>query len=123
MTEAIGQAFTFGFLPPVFEPVFAAFKHQNGFVLLTLQDMGGKSFMATARLDAGFLDNHGHIVVKAGSMYRLAGGGADTTQQPVCLVFQGVDVVQCGSTGYRLTTVGGMSQLIEVVANAGKVAS
>ena len=56
-------------------------------------------------------------------MYRLAGGGADTTQQPVRLVFQGVYVVQSGGTGYRLAAIGSMSQLVEVVANTGKVAS
>lgn len=79
--------------------------------------------MATARLDAGFFDNHGRIVVKAGSMYRLPGGGADTTQQPVSSIFQGVDIVQWGGTGYCLAMIGGVGQLVEVVANAGKVAS
>lgn len=35
MTEAIGQAFTFGFLHPVFEPVLAAFKQPDDFVFLS----------------------------------------------------------------------------------------
>ena len=54
-------------------------------------------------------------------MYRLSGGGTDMTQQPVSSLFQGVYVVQGGGAGHCLAAIGDVGQLVEVVANAGKV--